>query len=93
MSELRSEIDAFLAKGEREVVDMLKGVAEEARRLNVEEGDYRDFTGRLRRSNYGTADRNGIRVGNTAPYASEVESRGRNVIDSGKRYVIEKLGL
>lgn len=93
MSELRSEIDAFLAKGEREAVDMLKGVAEEARRLNVEEGDYRDFTGRLRRSNYGTADRNGIRVGNTAPYASEVESRGRNVIDSGKRYVIEKLGL
>lgn len=93
MSELRSEIDAFLAKGEREVVDMMMAVAEEARRLNVEEGDYRDFTGRLRRSNYGTADHGGIRVGNTAPYASEVESRGRNVIDSGKRYVIEKLGL
>lgn len=93
MSELKGEIDAFIANGEKEVVDMLKGVAEEARRLNVEEGDYRDFTGRLRRSNYGTADRNGIRVGNTAPYASEVESRGRNVIDSGKLYIREKLGL
>lgn len=93
MSELKSEIDAFIAAGEREVADMLKEVADNARRLNVEEGDYRDRTGRLRRSNYGTADINGIRVGNTAPYASEVESRGRNVIDSGKLYVREKLGI
>ena len=93
MSDLHNEIEAFLAKGKGEVIGMMKDIAERARQINVEEGDYHDYTGRLRRSNFGEADEDGIRVGNTAPYASEVESRGRNVIDSGKLYIREKLGL
>ena len=92
MSELNREIEEFFAGVRREVRDYFDDLGQRAEDLNKAEGDYRNRTGRLRRSNYHIATEDGLTVGNSAPYASEVESRGYNVIDSGVKLIMEETG-
>lgn len=92
MSELDREIEQFFADAKREVKDYLEDLGQRAEEANIREGDYQNRTGNLRRSNYHEADEDGLTLGNSAGYASEVESKGYNVIDSGVKLIIEELG-
>lgn len=86
------EIERFFTDARREVREYLEDLGERAVAANVAEGDYHNVTGNLRRSNYYKADEDGLELGNSAEYASEVESRGYNVIDSGVKLIMEEIG-
>lgn len=92
MSELENEIEKFFADAKREVKDYLEDLGQRAEEANIREGDYQNRTGNLRRSNYHEVDEDGLTLGNSAGYASEVESKGYNVIDSGVKLIMEELG-
>ena len=92
MSELENEIEKFFADAKREVKDYLEDLGQRAEEANIREGDYQNRSGNLRRSNYHEADEDGLTLGNRADYASEVESKGYNVIDSGVKLIMEELG-
>ena len=92
MSELDREIEQFFADGRQEVKRFLSDLGQRAVEANIREGDYRNRTWNLRRSNYYEADEDGLVLGNSADYASEVESRGYNVVDSGVKLIMEELG-
>lgn len=91
MSELDREIDHFFAEGRVEVQHFFDDLGQRARDLNIAEGDYNNVTGHLRASNYYEASPDELELGNHASYASNVESRGRNVIDSGVKLIMEEL--
>ena len=92
MSELENEIEKFFAEGRQEVKRYFEDLGQRAVEANVAEGDYQNRTGNLRRSNYYEASEDELILGNRADYASEVESRGYNVIDSGVKIIIEEIG-
>lgn len=92
MSELDREIEKFFSDARREVKEYLDDLGQRAEEANIREGDYQNRTGNLRRSNYHEADEDGLTLGNSADYASEVESKGYNVIDSGVKLIMEELG-
>lgn len=88
MSDIASEIEAFLEEGYAEVEADMKAAGESAVEYNVENGDYRNITGNLRRSNYYEIEKDGERpskliIGNSADYAEDVEARGRMVASGG----------
>lgn len=88
MSSVSSEIDRFFKEGYSEVEAAMKAAGEAAVEYNVVNGDYHNVTGRLRRSNfYRIESQDGMPetliVGNSAPYASDVEARGRMVTSGG----------
>lgn len=92
MSELDREIEHFFTEAKREVKEYLEDLGQRAEEANIREGDYQNRSGNLRRSNYHEADEDGLTLGNSADYASEVESKGYNVIDSGVKLIMEELG-
>lgn len=92
MSELDADIERFFAEGKREVKAYFDDLGQRARDLNVAEGDYNNITYNLRNSNYYEASEDELVLGNKADYASNVESRGRNVIDSGVKLIMEEIG-
>ena len=92
MSELDNEIERFFAEGRSEVKAFFEDLGQRAVEANISEGDYQNRTGNLRRSNYYEATEDELVLGNSADYASEVESRGFNVIDSGVKIIMEELG-
>ena len=92
MSELDREIEQFFTEAKREVKEYLEDLGQRAEEANIREGDYQNRSGNLRRSNYHEADEDGLTLGNRADYASEVESKGYNVIDSGVKLIMEELG-
>lgn len=83
MSEFDAEIDRFFQEGMDELMDEMSRIGEIAVRHNIEEGDYRNRTGNLRRSNYYSVDENGLTIGNSAHYAGDVEARGYMVCSEG----------
>ena len=91
MSELDREIERFFTEGRREVKEYLDDLGQRAEDANIADGDYHNITGNLRRSNYHEATEEELVLGNKASYASEVESRGYNVIDSGVKLIMEEL--
>lgn len=92
MSELEREIERFFAEGRKEVKALLSDLGQRAVEANIAEGDYKNQTYNLRNSNYFEADEDGLTLGNKADYASNVESKGYNVIDSGVKLIMEELG-
>ena len=91
MSELSREIEKFFIEGRKEVKEHFEKLGQEAVDANMSEGDYHDVTYNLRMSNYYEASEDELILGNSADYASEVESRGYNVIDSGTKLIMEDL--
>ena len=77
------EIEQFLEEGVREVMVKMAEAGEAAVQYNVEHGDYKNRTWNLRRSNYYEVERDSLVVGNSADYASNVESRGYMVCTEG----------
>jgi hypothetical protein len=92
MSDLDREIEQFFTEARREVKEYFEDLGQRAVAANIAEGDYKNRTGNLRRSNYYKATEEGLELGNSASYASEVESRGYNVIDSGVKLIMEEIG-
>lgn len=92
MSELDNDIERFFAEGRREVKDYFDRLGQKAVEANIADGDYQNRTGNLRRRNYYKASEDELELGNSADYASNVESRGFNVIDSGVKIIMEELG-
>ena len=76
----RKEVDEFL--------DRLGKTAVEFDKAN---GNYRNRTGNLRRSNYSNVHDHTLTIGNKAEYASDVSSRGYDVIDSGIQYIKKEI--
>lgn len=76
-----------------EVRRKFKSVGANAVAHAVEHGNYTDRTGRLRRSNRYRATDEELVIENTAPYASEVESRGYDVTASAVLNAKKELGL
>lgn len=87
-----SEADAFLRAIPGKVREVERRVGEMAVDYAREHGDYRDVTGRLRSSNRFKADDSGLTVYNDAPYASDVEARGREVVSGAALYAEVLLG-
>lgn len=94
--QISDEIDAFFEEGTREVLDAMAEAGQAAVDYNVENGDYRNVTGNLRRSNMYEVSEEKLTVGNTAEYASHVEARGRMVVSGGallaRQLLQEKFG-
>lgn len=88
MSDIARDIEMFLAEGYAEVEADMESVGESAVAYNVANGDYKNRTGNLRRSNYYKIDKDGdiptrLEIGNSADYAEDVESRGYMVASGG----------
>lgn len=95
MSDLSSEMGLFFESGYSEVEAAMRAAGERAVEYNVENGDYRNITGRLRRSNFYAIEGDEVPetlvIGNSAPYASDVEARGRMVVSGGALLAQEML--
>lgn len=91
MSDLNTEIEKFFADARREVKEYFEDLGQRARNKNMSEGDYQDHTRHLRQSNYYKATEDELILGNSAEYASNVESKGYNVIDSGVKLIMEEI--
>ena len=85
------EIEAFFKQGEREVDEFLERIGSEAEALNKANGNYKNHTYNLRRSNYHKVKDHVLEIGNTADYASDVSSRGYDVIDSGIQHIKKEI--
>ena len=83
MQGLDAEIERFLEQGRRDVMDAMRKAGEQAVAYNIENGDYRNRTGNLRRSNFYEVAEDGLVIGNSADYASDVEARGYMVCTGG----------
>jgi len=75
--EIPEELRRKIAEAVRERLDEVGRAAVE---IAKETGSYHDVTGRLRASNTYSVDGMCLTIENTAPYAEEVESRGKVVI-------------
>ena len=83
MQGIDAEIDQFFRDGVQEVMDEMSRVGEIAVQHNIEHGNYQNRTGNLRRSNYYEVDEEGLTIGDSADYASDVEARGYMVCSEG----------
>ena len=83
MQGINDEIEQFLREGVQEVMDEMDRVGRIAVQHNIEHGDYQNRTGNLRRSNFYEVDEDGLTIGNSADYASDVEARGYMVCSEG----------
>lgn len=88
---IKDEIEAFFAQCEREVDTLLDRIGSEAVEQNKANGNYRNRTGNLRRSNYHKVQDHTLVLGNKADYATDVSARGYDVIDSGIHYIKREL--
>lgn len=86
-----SDVEAFFREAEQEIVSKLKEIGEEAVQYAVDNGDYHNVTGNLRRSNKYEADREGLELYNEADYASDVEQRGYDVLSGAVLFAEKRL--
>lgn len=75
-----AQVDSAVAKVGEVAVDYAR-----------ENGQYRDVTGRLRRSNRFSVENHGLTLENTAPYAADVEARGLDVIGGAALFACGEL--
>lgn len=92
-----SDVDEFFQKGMREVEQVEEARAQEAVDYAKQIGTYQDRTGTLRNSNKFEVDESGITLYNDAQspqghnYASNVESKGYDVLSGAALYLEKKL--
>lgn len=76
----------------RQVRTKVQEVGEEAVDYAVKNGTYHDVTGRLRSSNKYEVDANAnLTISNDAPYAAEVEAKGKDVIGGAALFAEQRL--
>lgn len=86
-----SDVDQFFAEGYAEVIRREEEVGRDAVAYAQEVGNYHDVTGHLRASNYYKATKDGLEIGNSAEYASNVEARGRIVVTDAALYAERRM--
>lgn len=86
-SDIYEAIDGF----KDEAKEKMREVGEDAVAYAIENGNYKDVTGRLRASNKYAVDDNGLKIYNDAPYASSVEARGKEVISGAALFAEKRL--
>ena len=86
-----SGLDDFLSELEKEILNTMREVGEEAVEYAKENGTYHDVTGNLRRSNEYKVSESGLTIYNTASYAESVEQRGYDVISGGALFAEKRL--
>ena len=86
-----SGLDDFLSELEKEILDTMREVGEEAVEYAKENGTYHDVTGNLRRSNDYKVSESGLTIYNTASYAESVEQRGYDVISGAALFAEKRL--
>lgn len=92
-----SDVDQFLANEEWEVQKKMIDVGDEAINYAKQNGNYQDLTGHLRASNDYDVDETGLTLKNEAEspkghnYASNVESKGFDVLSSAALYAEKRL--
>lgn len=92
-----SDVDEFFQKGMREVEQVERTRAQEAVDYARRTGTYQDRTGTLRNSNKFEVDESGVSLYNDAQspqgynYASNVESKGFEVLSGAALYLEKKL--
>lgn len=92
-----SDVDQFFQDGEWEVEKKMIDVGDEAVKYAEEHGDYQDHTFTLRTSNKYDVDKDELTLYNDAEspkgyqYASNVESKGFDVLSSAALYAEKRL--
>ena len=86
-----SDVDDFLKECRKERLRQLRRIGEEAVRHAKENGDYHDVTGRLRASNRYEVSDKGLKLVNDAPYAADVEARGKDVLAGAYVYARQRI--
>lgn len=86
-----SDVDKFFEEGMKEVAKEMDEVGRKAVSYAKATGNYQDVTGRLRASNTYSVSAEGLEIGNNAPYASDVESKGYEVCASAALFAQEQL--
>lgn len=84
-------LDDFEETFHKELGTFLDKLGREAVEVNIQNGNYHDHTGNLRRSNYYKVDGDVLTIGNHASYATKVSSKGYDVVDSGIHYIEKEL--
>ena len=92
-----SDVDDFFEEGEWEVEKKMIDIGDNAVRYAEEHGNYQDHTLTLRTSNKYDVDKSGLTLYNDAEspkgynYASNVESKGFDVLSSAALYAEKNL--
>ena len=92
-----SDVDSFFDEGEWEVEKKMIDVGDEAVKYAEEYGNYQDHTLTLRTSNKYDVDKDGLTLYNDAAspkgynYASNVESKGYDVLSGAALYAEKQL--
>nr|DAQ64391.1 MAG TPA: hypothetical protein [Bacteriophage sp.] len=92
-----SDVDSFFDEGEWEVEKKMIDVGDEAVKYAEEHGNYQDHTLTLRMSNKYDVDKDGLTLYNDAEslkgyqYASNVESKGFDVLSGAALYAEKRL--
>ena len=86
-----SGLEDFLSELEKEILNTMREVGEEAVEYAKENGTYHDVTGNLRRSNEYKVSESGLTIYNTASYAESVEQRGYDVISGAALFAEKRL--
>lgn len=92
--DIKAEFDAItslMEELEKEIIETMDSVGREAVEYAVEHGSYQNRTGRLRSSNKYDVDESGLSLYNDAPYASEVEQKGYEVLSGAALFAEKKL--
>lgn len=92
-----SDIGSYIQEAEEEIIDAMIDVGDEAVRYAVDHGTYKDHTLTLRTSTDYDVDADGLTLINDAKspeghyYASDVESRGYDVLSGAALYAERRL--
>lgn len=84
-------VDEFFDELEKEVLEAMESIGEEAVEYAEQFGTYHDVTGNLRRSNKYRVSKKGLEIYNTAEYAESVEQRGHDVISGAALFAEKRL--
>lgn len=86
--DVRKAFDRF----DRDVRQAVAQVGEEAVEYAIENGTYRNRTGKCRASNhYAVTPNNSLRIYNDCGYANEVEANGKDVISGAALFAEKRL--
>lgn len=93
-----SDVDSFFEEAERDLVEGVKSIGQEAVDYAAAHGDYQNHTWKLRRSNKYEANKDGLTLYNDAKndrtgveYAEIVEHRGYDVLSGAALYAEKRL--
>lgn len=86
-----SGLDSFVDELEKEFREVMNSVGREAVEYAKTHGSYQNRTGRLRSSNKYEVESDGLLLVNDAPYASDVEQKGYDVLSGAALYAEKRL--